>query len=197
MAELKPHEMGVRSVTHVLPRICSHLWETHTSRLRNLQRGRRSISPPSVTQGRRRICCCLICIPGWQGKFKFGITSDCWPEPISDLRFSSSSGFRAPHNKTSHSLEQTHVSGISKNVLSLRLHELKADSGEGVSGLAQGPVSSPFDPQLSPSCTDWGPIHMQMDNLSCLQRSKEGWKEAAYVSPQEPGGKACPTRGTT
>lgn len=52
------------------------------------------------------------------GKFKFGITSDCWPEPISDNwqapRFSLSPCFREPYNKISHSLEQAHVCGISK-----------------------------------------------------------------------------------
>ena len=57
------------------------------------------------------------------GKFKFGITSDCWPEPISDnwlalfFSLSLSACFEAPHNKKkkrkkekSHTLLSRHTS---------------------------------------------------------------------------------------
>lgn len=150
MDELKSREIGVKSFTRALLWFndChksaaisdkrTHLGSTSAERL-SLQ-----FLFPSVTQwGRRHIYCCLICIPGWRGKFKFRITSDCWPEPISDLRFHLSSCFKAPYNKISHSLEQAHVSGISKIPAPERAipasyawgQKLKADSGEGISGL--------------------------------------------------------------
>lgn len=108
---------------------CNRLWQaswenahTHaTSRLYIWERLLLHFLFPSVTQSVGEWGSYLppsYLYSGLMGKFKFGITSDCWPEPISDNwpapALSLSSCFEAPYNKISHSLEQAHVPAVSE-----------------------------------------------------------------------------------
>ena len=141
---------------HTLAHTHTHT-HTHTSQLYIWERLLLHFLFPSLCQSATvvHICCRLICIPGWWGNSSLGLplTADPNPSQTTGWPF-----FRfhyithaSKHNTTtkkkkkriSHSLEQAHVSGISKNpcalgVLSLlRMHEgrkLKADSGECISG---------------------------------------------------------------
>jgi len=165
-----------------------------------------------VSEG--HICCCLICIPGWWGNSSLGLPLTADPNP------SQTAGqpcFHYPTTNPTLLSRNWHIYNKWINLKKLSLNALcvsyargetwKAESGDYIAGLRERRTC--IVPQLLPgSCLlpVWteGPSICRWLICSVYRGAKggpraheEGWKEAAYVSPQEPGGKACPTRATT
>lgn len=198
--------------------ICTHA--THLSSTSN--RGFWSISffhqsvTHSLTQtvSEVHICCCLICIPGWWGNSSLGLPPTTDPSQTtgqlcaSIIIITSVLDFKAPFNKISHFHE--HATGIPKipvpECASLfHMHEDRNQKLmenlylvyirlETISSFYQGVVSFLYGLRAHPYADGQFVVFTEERRRG---RHEEGWKRAAYVSPQEPGGKACPTRATT